>query len=548
MASDSVRVDITVQNLGTPQAGFGIVLIPSHTATFPEAIKAYAEESEAEDDFPDEGSAERRALRALFSQNPRPQQVLIGKTALAATPRYRIGISDVKNSATYGIEIASDAYEPSADVEYAADGTATKAEIAAGLLAAINAVDDKNFTAGYAAKVFADLVFTANAGTDELTAAAHGLTTGDGPVRGTNSGGALPAGLALATDYWAIRVDDNTFKLATSLPNAIAGTAIDITTAGTGVHTLIDQPGTLSPETGIDIVADAPGNYFAPDLVSFDALKWLTLEETTALPAGLSDALASFKDEDETWYAIHTLINSQDYIEAVATWAQANQKQYFFATPDTEVAKTAYSEGVTDDVGSDLLASGPSYVNGLFHPRPSEQLAAALMGRWLPTAPGSAIPKFKTLEGPTFVKLTTTWKNNIKARRMGAYVREFQRNFINSSMSFSSIYLYADVRRNVDWLKARCEERIFGVLAGADIIPYTPAGVAQLEGAVRPFLLTEAVEANVLAPGTVKIQPVIFTNIPVPDKAGRNFRALKWSGILAGAVEEVIPASGTVYF
>ena len=48
----------------------------------------------------------------------------------------------------------------------------------------------------------------------------------------------LPAGLATATDYFVIKVTDSTFKLATSYANAIAGTAINITDAGTGTHTI----------------------------------------------------------------------------------------------------------------------------------------------------------------------------------------------------------------------------------------------------------------------------------------------------------------------
>jgi hypothetical protein len=48
----------------------------------------------------------------------------------------------------------------------------------------------------------------------------------------------LPGGLALATNYYFIKLTDNTFKLATSYANAIAGTAINITTTGTGTHTL----------------------------------------------------------------------------------------------------------------------------------------------------------------------------------------------------------------------------------------------------------------------------------------------------------------------
>jgi hypothetical protein len=48
----------------------------------------------------------------------------------------------------------------------------------------------------------------------------------------------LPAGLATATDYYVIKVSDTTFKLATSYANAVAGTAINITSTGTGTHTI----------------------------------------------------------------------------------------------------------------------------------------------------------------------------------------------------------------------------------------------------------------------------------------------------------------------
>lgn len=48
----------------------------------------------------------------------------------------------------------------------------------------------------------------------------------------------LPAGLSLATDYYVIKVTDTTIKLATSYANAVAGSAINITSTGTGTHTI----------------------------------------------------------------------------------------------------------------------------------------------------------------------------------------------------------------------------------------------------------------------------------------------------------------------
>lgn len=77
--------------------------------------------------------------------------------------------------------------------------------------------------------------FTAVAGTDLCTITSHGYYTGL-KVAATSSG-TLPAGLS-ATNYYVIKVSANTFKLATSAANALAGTAVDITDTGTGTHTL----------------------------------------------------------------------------------------------------------------------------------------------------------------------------------------------------------------------------------------------------------------------------------------------------------------------
>jgi len=83
--------------------------------------------------------------------------------------------------------------------------------------------------------------FTADAGTDICTWTStanipSNVLTGT-KVRLTTTT-TLPAGLALATDYYVIKLSDSTFSLATSYANAVAGTAINITDAGTGTHTV----------------------------------------------------------------------------------------------------------------------------------------------------------------------------------------------------------------------------------------------------------------------------------------------------------------------
>ena len=83
--------------------------------------------------------------------------------------------------------------------------------------------------------------FSADASTDLLTYTStanfpSNLLTGTRVQVSTTT--TLPSPLVAATNYYVIRVSDSTCKLATSYANAIAGTAIDITTAGTGTHTI----------------------------------------------------------------------------------------------------------------------------------------------------------------------------------------------------------------------------------------------------------------------------------------------------------------------
>lgn len=79
--------------------------------------------------------------------------------------------------------------------------------------------------------------FTAEADDDLLTKANNGFYTGL-IVRVSNSGGALPAPLLAATDYFVIRVSASTFYLAETLADALNAVHIDLEDDGTGTNTV----------------------------------------------------------------------------------------------------------------------------------------------------------------------------------------------------------------------------------------------------------------------------------------------------------------------
>lgn len=94
--------------------------------------------------------------------------------------------------------------------------------------------------------------FTVNTTTNVVTAPGHALIAAD-PVRLSNSGGALPGGLAVDTDYYPVNILGSTLQLAATA----GGTAIDITSAGTGVHFL-----GLVPKTAIQAMYLLIGHWY----------------------------------------------------------------------------------------------------------------------------------------------------------------------------------------------------------------------------------------------------------------------------------------------
>jgi hypothetical protein len=82
----------------------------------------------------------------------------------------------------------------------------------------------------------APIAFTADPASDALTFPAGSKLPFTGETVRVSSTATLPSPLAAATTYYTIRASGT--KLATTYANALAGTAIDITTAGSGTHSL----------------------------------------------------------------------------------------------------------------------------------------------------------------------------------------------------------------------------------------------------------------------------------------------------------------------
>lgn len=144
--NDFVTISITKDTVGVSRAGFGVPLILSATAAWVERVRFYTSFAAVAVDFPTVTSAEYLAAQAIFSQTPKPTKIAIGRSALKPTQKYLLEIVSVLNLTAYKVVVKGTGVTTTT-VTFTSDGTATNDEIVAGLVAALNAVVGKNYTA-----------------------------------------------------------------------------------------------------------------------------------------------------------------------------------------------------------------------------------------------------------------------------------------------------------------------------------------------------------------------------------------------------------------
>lgn len=157
-----------------------------------------------------------------------------------AIPAGRKALADISAAST-AAEVAAAfelAFDGLADVPFATDdseddGTMVITVTLRGVTedAEVHNEDDSGAGSIAEAQTNQGVASTVDVDANTIVIADHGFATG---LKGqATSTGTLPAGLAGTTDYFVIVVDEDTIKLASSLSNANAGTAINITDQGT---------------------------------------------------------------------------------------------------------------------------------------------------------------------------------------------------------------------------------------------------------------------------------------------------------------------------
>jgi len=135
---DVISVTITRETAAVSRQGYGYGLILGQHAKTLNRVDWYSKSTWAASMVADgyaTTDAIYKAVQAYFAQSPSPTQVAVGR--IQGT-RVTVAIDTVQNSTLYGIGIESVTAGTTTSNEYTSDADATQAEIADGLVAAIN--------------------------------------------------------------------------------------------------------------------------------------------------------------------------------------------------------------------------------------------------------------------------------------------------------------------------------------------------------------------------------------------------------------------------
>jgi hypothetical protein len=145
--SDIAVISITSDTPGVTAAGFGTPLVLAADATFTERVRTYTDLTGLVADFATT-TATYKQVSALFSQNPRPVSVKVGRLANKPTQSWTIdlGSAGILASTKYQIQVLG----PTGGVQqavYTTDGSPTETELWGNLATNFNALTGPTVTA-----------------------------------------------------------------------------------------------------------------------------------------------------------------------------------------------------------------------------------------------------------------------------------------------------------------------------------------------------------------------------------------------------------------
>lgn len=259
------------------------------------------------------------------------------------------------------------------------------------------------------------------------------------------------------------------------------------------------------------------------------------VEDTT-----ITDSINAVFDYDSDWFFLlsddHTVANQ----ELLADWAEANKRMYITSTQDVD----AYDGGVDTDIGSVLQAKSLDNTVVFWSGTADSEFIEAAMASYVSTyLPGSINWAFKTLDGITVDKLTTSQEailrgdQDDKGKGYNIYTNTGGVNMVFDGRTVGGEW--ADVMRGTLALEARMRERIFFTMVNSLKIAFNADGAAIIRSNMLSVLKDFADRGFIEPDYTVNVPNLRGTDYDPNLRANRIAEGFTFTANLTGAINYI---------
>jgi hypothetical protein len=254
------------------------------------------------------------------------------------------------------------------------------------------------------------------------------------------------------------------------------------------------------------------------------AIYGLIYDSAINTPSELVVALNELVDEHNEFFYLHSTEQTDDVIEALSVWADAQEKLYFASTANKTLHETLNSQNTI------LLVTET----------PGAYPAAAWVGVCSPQEIGSYTWTFKTLNGIAPDGYDETTLGQIE-EGASAYIREGGVNITSKGITTTGEYI--DIIQGQYFIKSRMAEAVFGLLARMPKVPFTDAGINMTVAEVENVLKRAAIQGVIATDNDgnplYTITAPRASEVSANDRANRLLPNVQWEATVAGAVENV---------
>lgn len=269
-------------------------------------------------------------------------------------------------------------------------------------------------------------------------------------------------------------------------------------------------------------------------------------------PDNLINAIRAFQaDIDNDWYYLLTDKDDDEYVSALAKFAEASEPSEAELGAGVEDHRKFYmGQTCNKNFSSETARAAVIYADEKYL---NEEADAAYTGNVGPFYPESVTWKFKRPQDGnaaasagtkliTLPLLTEDERGQLLENHVNFLTEEYKRQYVKNGTCLNGEFI--DVVLGGDWIAKRMRDLLYDILLSNSNINYDDAGFGLVSTAVMQAL-AEAVDLNIIARDPESNIGVFTVNVPTyaesteDQRASRMMPDITWEAQLAGAIHQV---------